>query len=373
MRKALFLSLAFAMPSLLPLSGPALAADPSIPVLVPITGFLAVEGKSQRNGAVLALTQAPGKLKVRHDVSDTGTSPEVAVNAFERAIDDRNTVAVVAPMLGTQMLALLPVALQAKMPMLTMSGTAAITQQGNPYVFRFFPDDHVTKTAQVRFAVEERKIAKPALIYQTTAYGQSGREEILKLLKERNITPVYQDALDVSQKDMTAVLAKAQAAGADSLLVHLHGGPTALLLKAASTMGLKLPIIAGSGLSQPSTLALLEPAELATSCAETGSSPISAETPEMQKFVADYRKAFDQDPDAFALGQYDGTMMALQALADGANTPDKMTKALASTTFKGLAMTYKSNGKGDMAHSAVVICFDGKSRVPTIAKHYDVN
>lgn len=350
---------------------PARAADPSIPVLVPITGFLAVEGRSQRNGAVLALTHAPGGMKVRHEVSDTGTSPEVAVNAFERAIDDSGTLAVVAPMLGTQMLALLPVALQAKIPLLTMSGTAAVTQKNNPYVFRFFPDDSVAKAAQVSFALDDRKLQRPALIYQTTAYGQSGREEILRLLKERGITPVYEDALDVSQKDMAAVIAKAKAAGADSLLLQLHGGPTALLLKAATSAGLQLPIIAGSGLSQPSTLALLDPSELVNSCAETGSSPLSGETPEMQKFVQDYKQAFNQEPDGFALGQYDGTMMALQAIAAGANTPEKLTQALSTTSYKGLAMTYRSNGSGDMAHSAVIICFDGKSRIPKVTKHYD--
>lgn len=347
------------------------AADPSIPVLVPITGFLAVEGRSQRNGAVLALTNPPAGVKPKHDVSDTGTSPEVAVNAFERAAGDRDTIAVVAPMLGTQMLALLPAALDAKLPLLTMSGTAAITQKGNPYVFRFFPDDGVTKAAQVRFALEERGVRRPALITQTTAYGQSGREEILRLLKDRGVTPVYEDALDVSVRDMTPVLAKARAAGADSLLLHLHGGPTALLLKAAAGMGMQLPVIAGSGLSQPSTLALLEPAELRGACAETGSSPVSGETPAMQEFTAKYRAAFNTDPDAFALGQYDGTMMALHAIAAGARTPEALTKALASTSYQGLAMTYKSNGRGDMAHSAVVICFDGASRTPSVAKRYD--
>lgn len=350
---------------------PVCAEDIAIPVLVPITGFLAVEGASQRNGALLALKQPPAGVQVRTDVSDTGTSPEVAVNALERAVGEPGTIAVVAPMLGTQMLAMLPVALEAKVPLLTISGTASITQQNNPYVFRFFPDDATTKSAQVRYAVDELHVHKPALITQTTAYGQSGRAEILKLLDERGIKPVYDDALDVSLRDMAPVLARTQAAGADSLLLHLHGGPTALLLKAAGGMGLKLPIVAGSGLSQPSTIALLEPRELAGACAETGSSPVSGETPAMQAFLSAYREQFKQDPDAFALAQYDGTTMALQAIAAGARTPEQLTRALAAGSFAGLAMPYKSNGHGDMAHSAVIICFDGQSRTPRVAKRYD--
>jgi branched-chain amino acid transport system substrate-binding protein len=347
------------------------AATPDIPVLVPVTGFLAAEGSSQRNGALLALRNPPEGVQPSFAVTDTGTSPEGAVNALERALSDGEVTAVVASMLGTQMLAMLPIALEHKVPLTTMSGTADITRKGNPYVFRFFPADSVVKGAQVRYAIEADRIQKPAVIYQTTAYGQSGHAEILKALDAAGIKPVYEDALDVSVKDMQPVLAKARAAGADSLLLQLHGGPTALLLKAAAAMNIGLPIVAGSGLAQPATVALLDPAEIKGVCAETGSSPVSAETPAMQGFLDRYRAAFHADPDGFALGQYDATMMVLDAVAHGATNAADVTKALASESYPGLAMTYKSDGHGDMAHSAVIICYDGTSRIPAVVKHYD--
>ena len=110
-----------------------------IPVLVPITGFLSLEGTSQKNGAELALQGS----SVDFDVDDTATSPEIAINAFERALTSgRNrddVIAVVAPMLGTQMLALVPLADEFDVPMVTVSGTARITELGSPNVFRFFP------------------------------------------------------------------------------------------------------------------------------------------------------------------------------------------------------------------------------------------
>jgi branched-chain amino acid transport system substrate-binding protein len=346
-------------------------ATPDIPVLVPITGFLAAEGGSQRNGALLALQNPPAGVQPRFAVTDTGTSPEGAVNALERALSDGSVTAVVASMLGTQMLAMMPIALAQKVPLTTMSGTADITRKGNPYVFRFFPADSVVKGAQVHYAIDAFHIQKPAVIYQTTAYGQSGHAEIVKALAAANIKPVYEDALDVGVKDMQPVIAKATAAGADSLLLQLHGGPTALFLKAAAAMDNHLPIVAGSGLAQPATVALLDPAEIKGICAETGSSPVSAETPAMQDFLTRYRAAFHSDPDGFGLGQYDATMMMLDAIAHGADTPEAVTKALSTESYKGLAMTYQSDGHGDMAHSAVIVCFDGTSLIPAIVKHYD--
>jgi branched-chain amino acid transport system substrate-binding protein len=344
---------------------------PDVPVLVPITGFLAAEGASQRNGALLALQNPPAGVRPHFAVTDTGTSPEGAVNALERALSDGDVTVVVASMLGTQMLAMLPIALTQKVPLLTMSGTADITRKGNPYVFRFFPADSVVKGAQVKYAIQAHHIQKPALIYQTTAYGQSGHTEILAALAAAGIKPVYEDALDVGVKDMRPVIAKAVASGADSLLLQLHGGPTALFLKAVAAMDVHLPIVAGSALSQPATVALLEPAELKGACAETGSSPISAETPAMRDFLARYLAAFHTDPDGFALGQYDATMMALEAVAKGATTAQAVTKALAAGSYKGVAMTYRSDGHGNMAHSAVIVCFDGTSRVPVVVRHYD--
>lgn len=343
----------------------------SIPVLVPITGFLSLEGTSQRNGALLAARKAPPGVKVNAEVSDTGVAPDVAVNALDRVLARDKPVAVVGSMLGTQMLAMLPIAQEAKVPLLTVSGTAAITEQKNPFVFRFFPGDSVAKVAHVRFALEELKKSRVALVYQTTAYGQSGRNEILAQLKARGVEPVMQEGLEVSIRDMSPVLNKVRDAKPDVVLLHLHSQPTALFVRAAAQGNLGLPIVAGSAMHQPPTAALLEPAELAGVCAEANASPVSADTPEMQTFLKEYREAFNSEPDGFAVGQYDAVMMALDAVAKGARTAADIQGRLASSTYKGVAMTYKSDGKGNMAHSAVIICYDGKSRVPRVAKRYD--
>lgn len=347
------------------------AAGVNIPVLVPITGFLSLEGTSQRNGALLAVKSAPAGVEVKADVQDTGTSPEVAVNALEKAVSGGGAIGVVASMLGTQMLAMLPVAANYKVPLLTVSGTAKITELDNPWVFRFFPGDVVVKAAHARYAVQELGKKRPALLYQTTAYGQSGREELSKYFKQLGATVVFEEGLDVRVKDMLPVLSKVKEAGPDVLILHLHSGPTALVIKQAAAMGLGLPVVSGSAMHQPATAALLEPAEMKGVCAESGSSPISGGTAAMDRWLGAYRAAYNSEPDAFALGQYDGVMMALGAIAKGAKTPEELRRALSTTTYEGLAMTYRSDGKGNMAHSAVIICYDGQTRVPKLVKRYD--
>lgn len=353
------------------LSGVAGAA--SLPVLVPLSGFLALEGTSQRNGALLALEDfgATHNLKLASEVVDTGTAPEGAVTALERVLARNDVLAVAASMLGIQMLAMLPIADQAGIPLLTVSGTAAVTERGSRNVFRFFPHDAVTKNAHARYVVQERGFRRPALITQTTAYGQSGRQHLLRLFRELGAAVVFDEAVDPGARDYLPVLTRALATQPDVLVLHLHATPSALLVRQAAGVGLGVPIVGGSALHQPSTASLLEPQELKGVCAETAASPVSGGSDAIDRFTAAYRARFRSEPDAFALGQYDGLTMVLTAVSGGADTPERVREALSHGSHSGLAMQYRSDGNGNMAHSAVIICYDGSSRTPRVVRRYD--
>ena len=322
-------AIAFTAPS-------AWAADKlDIPILVPVTGFLSLEGTAQKNGAIQAFADAPKSLNVGYEVSDTATSPEVAVNAMKRALGRGNPVAMGAPIFGTQMLAMLPLAAKHKIPLLTVSGTAKLTEVGNEYIFRFFPGDAVVKVAHAKFAAEELGAKRPALLYQTTAYGQSGRAHLKKNLEGLGTPLIYEEALSPKVKDMTPALKKALAEKPDVILLHLHSGPTALAIRQLRAMGSDLPVVAGSAMHQPTTASLLEPAELANVCAETASSPISGGSVMFKSFTTQYRKLFSSEPDAFAVAQYDGVSMALAAIEAGAKTRQEVRDWIASNSFKG--------------------------------------
>ena len=346
------------------------AQETYIPILVPVTGFLSLEGTAQRNGAIQALDKAPGSLNIKYEVSDTSTSPEVAVTALHRALSRGQPVAIAAPIFGTQMLAMLPVAKRASVPLITVSGTAKLTELDNPFIFRFFPGDAIVKVAHARYVSEILGAKRPALLYQTTAYGQSGYSHLSKILKENGTPLVYEEALAPSVKDMLPALTKLRASKPDVILLHLHSAPTALAIRQARNNGIELPIVAGSAMHQPSTAKLLKTDQLRGVCAETAASPISESNSEIISFTTEYRNRFSKEPDAFALAQYDGMNMVIAALKSGAKSAIDVRNWLSVNTFKGLAMTYKSDGKGNMAHDATIVCYNGKTRTPKIIKRY---
>jgi branched-chain amino acid transport system substrate-binding protein len=350
------------------------AQDVALPVLVPLTGFVALEGTSQKNGALLAASESHDVV-FKPDVLDTAATPEAAVNAWARAVGDPPPLAVVGPILGTQMLALLPLAKERDVPLITISGTARLSTMGVPQFFRFFPSDATVKVAHARYVVEKLGAKRPAVIYQSTAYGQSGREQLAKTFAELKTPPVLEESVATTVNDLTPALLRAKAANADVLVLHLHAPSTVLAVRQARQLLPDLPIVAGSAIHQPATAALLEPAELKGVCAETAASPVAAATPAMRNFLETYRTAFKGDPDAYAAAQYDGVRMLGDVIATlrregAAVTAAKVREKLATAKYQGVVTTYWSDGKGDMAHDAEIVCFDGTDRIPRPVARY---
>lgn len=348
-----------------------------LPVLVPLTGFVALEGTSQKNGALLAAGQAR-EVAFKPDVLDTAATPEAAVNAWARAMSAGSPLAAIGPILGTQMLALLPLAREQDIPLLTISGTARLSAMGVPQFFRFFPSDATVKVAHARYVVEKLGAKRPAVIYQSTAYGQSGREQLARTFAELNVKPVIEESVAPTVNDLTPALLRAKAANADVIVLHLHAPSTVLAVRQARQILPGLPIVAGSAMHQPATAALLEPAELKEVCAETAASPVAGTTGPMRDFLAAYRTAYGSDPDAFAAAQFDAVNMLGHVVSDlhreGSHpTPAKIRERLATTRWQGIVTTYWSDGKGDMAHKAEIVCFDGKDRVPRPVMRYSLS
>ena len=346
----------------------------TFPILVPLTGALALEGQSQRDGALLAFAEREAAQKVEltktlyaHPVLDTASNPQIAVQAFERALSEvPRPRALMGPIDGNSMLALLPLAEREKVALLSVSGTARLTELGNTQIFRFFPSDAVVKAAQASYIVQELKRKKVALVYQNTAYGQSGNEQLGRWFEQLGAQIVYRNSVPVTTKELSGVIAQVRESGADVVALQLHSGSSALFVGQAARAGLNLPIVGGSALHQPSTVALLEPGELKSVCAETASAPAADTRPEIAAFARSFRERFARDPDAFALAAYDAVWAVLRTWQSG----KPISEALANSSIKGLAMTYQWDGQGNMAHDAIIVCYDGTSRTPRIVARY---
>jgi branched-chain amino acid transport system substrate-binding protein len=343
----------------------------NVPVIVPITGLLALEGTSQLNGATMAIAHAPSGLRISSETVDSGVSAEGGANALERVAGGKNVDFVVAPLFGTQVLAMLPGALEYKMPILAPTGTGPVTEQGNPYMFRLYPSDAISKAAHIHYVVDELKLKKAAILYNTTGYGQSGFKFMSEYLTKAGGEVVFSEGIDLNTKDISATVAKLQAAKPDVILVQMHSASMAMVVKQLASAGIKTPIVGNTTIAMPATAALLQPSDLKGVCAESASWLEKGANPATDRFLNDYSVKYGAAPDAYAIQQYDGLMMALTAVKDGAKSPADVQKYMSTHDYQGVGMSYKSDGKGNLAHSVVIVCYDGSSLTPKLVKRYE--
>src|SRR4051794_17736357 len=221
------LRIAFAF-AVLAASHAAVAADPPpirIGQVIPITGEAAESGRYHKYGAELAVEQVnkSGGIKGRRielvQEDDKTTNPG-AVAALQRLLEDKDIPAIVGSIRSTQVQAMLPTVKEAGIPFLIGGTNFGLTHQGNPWVFRFRPHDGFSAKVIGRFAVEELKVKKLALVHSTDAFGNGGRDFVVKALSEMKVEPVLVQGFNNGEKDFAAILTALKQSGADGLITY---------------------------------------------------------------------------------------------------------------------------------------------------------
>jgi branched-chain amino acid transport system substrate-binding protein len=350
------------------LLGAAVAASAADPIVVGLTVSLTTEfalvGLSQQNGAVMAVEELnkAGGVKgrsIKLVSEDTANSNTVAVNALHRVLREK-PVAVLGPVWGTQNLAMEPVIREAQVPIISPTGTRKVTQLGNKYVFRFFTHDGIAKWGQARFAIEKLGAKKPAILTVNDEYGLSGRDIMTRALESAGVKPVAVEAMASGDKDVTGQLRAIQRAGADVLLTQIHPAPIAIVVKQARQLGLAIPHVASNALILPSTLGLVDGADVDGVYVETVIVPAADPSPKIQDWLKRYQARFGKPGDHFALLQYDITYMLARALEEGGPepTPDALQQKLRTLKHEGLVTLYESDEEGNLNHLVSIYRLD---------------
>ncbi|VVE34954.1 amino acid ABC transporter substrate-binding protein [Pandoraea horticolens] len=234
----------------------AIAADPiKIGVSGPFTGGSSSMGVSMRDGVRLAaseINKSGGVLgrQILLVERDEEAKNERGVQVAQELINKEKVVATVGYINTGVALASQRFYQDAKIPVFNNVATGTvITEQFKPpqypdnYVFRNSAKDSIQAPMIVEEAITRRGFKKPAILADSTNYGQLGREDLEKALKAKGITPVAVEKFNIKDVDMTAQLLKAKQAGADVILTYGIGPELAQIANGMGKLGWKLPIV----------------------------------------------------------------------------------------------------------------------------------
>ncbi len=337
------------------------AADPiKIGMVAPSTGPVAESGKFQTEGAMLAvdeINKAGGVLGRQLQLvieDDQSTNPGVIL-AFSKVAGDKDIVAFLGPIRSTQVHAMAPDVLKVAKPVLIGGTDPSLTHMGNPWLFRFRPNDSYSARVIADFGVNTLGKKKWAVVHATDAFGTAGMTSLVASLKSMGVEPVLVQGYTSNSQDFTPVVLAVKQSGADILGTYMTNEPDqGIFAKQLQQLGVK-PAWVGSPTTVTTTALKLAGAALYGSYAVVDFNRDSS--PAAKEFAAKYEAAYKTTPDIFGSWAYDAVHVLALAIANGKSLePEKVRQAiLAVQGYQGAEGVYNFDKNGDGLHGYNIV------------------
>lgn len=347
--------------------------------LLEMTGGSASFGISGKNGIDLALKKINekgvlGGKKLSLVVADTKSEASEATNGMQKLISQDKVVAVIGPNQSSAVIASGAINNGAKVVDITPMGTNPDvtvdpkTKQVKPYSFRTCFIDPFQGTVMASFASNELKVKRAAIYIDNTSDYAKGLAQFFKENFVKNGGQiVIEEAYLQKDTDFKSTLTKIKAAKPDFIYIPGYYQEVGLIVKQAREMGITVPMAGGDGWDSAKLPEIAGKAALENTFFSSLYSP--DDTSDLNKeFVAEYKKAYNTNPDVFAALAYDSALLVAKAIEDaGSADPAKIAEAMAKIKgFKGVSGEVTFNEQHNPIKSAVIIEHkDGKQTFKT--------
>src|SRR5207248_2009239 len=193
---------------------------------VELSGTGATSGTNFNDGVKLAVKEinAAGGImgrQVDYTSSDTQSQPQTAKALAVKAVDEGAYV-VMGPVFSGSIIVSMAETKRAGIPNFTGGEAAAITQQGNPYIFRTSFTQTTAMPKVARYLKDNLKVKTVAIIYTNNDFGKGGRDVFMKSLEPQGIKVLADISTDPGQLDFSGAALKAKQANADALFVYTN-------------------------------------------------------------------------------------------------------------------------------------------------------
>ena len=343
-----------------------------------MTGGSASFGKSAQNGIKLAIEEANAKggvlgKKLQLVVADNKSEAAEATNAMQKLVAQDKVVAVIGPNLSSASIAATSVNTGAKVLAISPMGTnpnVTVDKDGKTkdFMFRACFIDPFQGTVMATFTKEKLQAANVAILIDNSSDYAKGLSQFFKeAFVKGGGKIVAEESYLQKDTDFKATLTKIKAAKPDMVYIPGYYQEVGMIVKQAREIGINVPMAGGDGWDSAKLPEIAGKAALNNTFFSSLYSP--DDTSDLNKeFVAEYKKAYNTNPDVFAALAYDSTLLVAKAIEDaGSADPAKIAEAMAKIKgFKGVSGEVTFNEQHNPIKSAVIIEHkDGKQTFKT--------
>ncbi|MSU47513.1 MAG: ABC transporter substrate-binding protein [Opitutus sp.] len=331
-----------------------------------LTGKEAGFGQTSHHGVVLAIEEinATGgvlgrKLELAYE--DNQTKAGESATAVKKLISREKVIALIGEVSSGRSLEAAPIAQAAKIPMIAPAATnPEVTKKGD-YIFRVCFIDPFQGTVMAKFALEDLKARKVAIISSVSnAYSVGLAKFFRETFVKGGGTIALEQKYSEGDKDFRAQLTAVKAAGVEAVFVPGYYTESALIVRQARDLGLTIPFFGGDGWEDEQLLKIAGDA-LNGCYYSTHFSPENTD-PAVVKFVSKYKGRWNGEvPGAFSALGYDAIYVLADAIKRAGTTDGpKLRDALAATKdFAGASGVTTIDKDRNATKGATIIAIKG--------------
>jgi len=315
---------------------------------------LAIEDRNAKGGE-------KGKKIELVTIDDAGKQSE-AVTAVTRLINDHKAVAILGEVASSLSLAGGPVAQKAKVPMISPSSTNPDVTDVGDYIFRVCFLDDFQGWVDAKFAKENLKATKAAIVYdQGQAYSSGLADNFDKAFKELGGSIVTKQAYTGGNLEITPQLQAIKSAGAEVVFLPGYYSDAGTIIRKAREAGITAPFLGGDGWDSEELPKIAGPAINGNYFSNHYLADEDREA--VKNFVAKYKAKYGTTADGLAALGYDAALVLFDAMERAPSLSGKdLRDAIAATKdFPGVTGSITLDENRNAMKAAVMVEYkDGK-------------
>ena len=332
------------------------------------SGTAAAYGEAEVKGFELAVSEINAKggingKKVKLESMDDKGDATEASNAYNKLAGDNNVLAVAGPTISATTAAVAPLADQSKLVTIAPAATSDSIETGN-YLFRTCFKDSYQGEVAARFAAENLKVKKVAVLYGTgDPYSSGVGEAFAKAAEKLGLEVVDKESSSsADDTEYSAQLQKIQASGAELLYAPYYysvAGP--YIIPQARSVGFEGYVMGPDGYDGLKLTG--DKSQYNKTYYTTHYSADDNTNTTVRDFIKSYKSKNNAEPNTFAALGYDTIYMIKQAIEKaGENaTREDVRNAVAGMTFDGVTGKFTMDKSGSPTKSVTVLEMkDGK-------------
>lgn len=314
-----------------------------IGVIVAETGPASTLGSAQAKTVELLQKQLDeagpidGK-KIQLIKQDYETNDTKAVVAMDKLISE-DVVAVVGATQSSTTMAIIPKAIEKKLPLLTI----APIESESEYVYSMAQSTTVIAMPIVEY-LKKNNINKVAWVNASDGFGVTGKPAFEALAKENGIEIIAHEEFDATATDMTIQLTKVRKKNPEAIIVWSRTPGAGIIARNFKAMNFDIPMIQSTAAANQGFLEQVKDDNenimvVGSKLSVIDQLPDSDQKEMLKAFSDAYKKEFNSEPDLFAAHLLDGINVVVNAIKAGNVTSEDIHTYLQNDLGKYLGAT----------------------------------